>query len=45
MSPSLGRFTSRDPLLYIDGTHLYRAYFVPKGGDPTGKGWIKKVRA
>jgi RHS repeat-associated protein len=34
--PSLGRFISRDPLEYVDGMSLYRAYFVPKSVDPSG---------
>ncbi|MGE0377698.1 MAG: RHS repeat-associated core domain-containing protein, partial [Planctomycetaceae bacterium] len=32
----LGRFTRRDPLLYVDGTCLYGAYFVPSALDPFG---------
>ena len=32
----LGRFISRDPLGYVDGMSLYRAYFVPGGVDPIG---------
>ena len=35
-SGSLGRFVSRDPLRYINGTNLYRAYFVPNYFDPLG---------
>ena len=34
--PTTGEFTSRDPLEYIDGTSLYRGYFVPSGLDPSG---------
>lgn len=36
-SPLQGRFVSRDPLGYVDGMNLYRAYFVPNGTDPTGQ--------
>ena len=32
----LGRFVSRDPIGYVDGMNLYRAYFLPSGVDPTG---------
>ena len=32
----LGRFISRDPLGFVDGMSLYRAYFVPGGLDSTG---------
>ena len=32
----LGRFISRDPVGYIDGFNLYRAYFVPEKVDPFG---------
>ena len=32
----LGRFISRDPIGYVDGMSLYRAYFVPGGVDPFG---------
>jgi len=35
-SGSLGRFVSRDPLEYVDGTLLYMAYFVPNLADPSG---------
>ena len=38
-SPQLGRFISRDPLGFVDGMSLYRAYFVPKGIDPFGLDW------
>ena len=34
--PMTGEFTSRDPLEYVDGMSLYRAYFVPNGTDPFG---------
>jgi len=36
-SAGLGRFVSRDPLGYIDGKSLYRAYFSPNFLDPTGQ--------
>jgi RHS repeat-associated protein len=36
LSPSLGRFLSRDPSQYVDGLSMYGAYFVPNGLDPTG---------
>jgi RHS repeat-associated protein len=32
----LGRFISRDPIGYVDGMNLYRAYFVPGTVDPNG---------
>jgi RHS repeat-associated protein len=35
-SAQLGRFISRDPLGFVDGMSLYRAYFVPDAMDPTG---------
>ena len=35
-SAQLGRFISRDPLGFVDGMSLYRAYFVPDGVDPSG---------
>ena len=35
-SPELGRFISRDPLKYVDGMSMYRAYFVVDGLDPSG---------
>ena len=35
-SAQLGRFISRDPLGFVDGMSLYRAYFVPGGMDPSG---------
>ncbi len=34
--PNLGEFISRDPLGYVDGMSLYRAYFVPGAVDPSG---------
>ena len=43
-SAQLGRFLSRDPLGFVDGMSLYRAYFVPGGVDPMGleKCWQEK---
>jgi len=35
-SGSLGRFVNRDPLRYVDGMSLYRAYYVPNRLDPSG---------
>lgn len=35
-SAQLGRFISRDPIGYVDGMSLYRAYFVPRAVDPWG---------
>ena len=29
--PQIGRWLSKDPLGFVDGTSLYRAYFVPGG--------------
>jgi RHS repeat-associated protein len=34
--PVTGRWLSRDPLTFVDGPNLYRAYFVPNGLDPDG---------
>jgi RHS repeat-associated protein len=34
--PIIGRWLSMDPLEFVDGTSLYRAYFVPKGVDAEG---------
>ncbi len=39
-SPTLGRFLSRDPLGYVDGMSLYRAYFVPGKIDPLGLSFV-----
>ena len=36
-SAQLGRFISRDPLGFVDGMSLYRAYFVPDELDPDGE--------
>ena len=33
----LGRFITRDPLGYVDGSGLYNGYFVPNAVDPNGK--------
>ena len=38
-SAQLGRFISRDPLGFVDGMSLYRAYFVPSALDPEGTDW------
>jgi RHS repeat-associated protein len=35
-SPTLGRFVSRDPLGYLNGFSVYKAYFVPDSSDPFG---------
>jgi len=35
-SPGLGRFVSRDPMVYVDGPSVYQAFFVPAGTDPFG---------
>ncbi|QDT57272.1 tRNA(Glu)-specific nuclease WapA precursor [Caulifigura coniformis] len=35
-SDSLGRFISRDPRAYVDGSSLYQAYFGTSAGDPSG---------
>jgi RHS repeat-associated protein len=35
-SAKLGRFVSRDPLVYINGMSVYSAYFVPNKKDPRG---------
>ena len=34
--PVVGRWMSKDPLGFIDGTTLYRAYFVPNSTDGSG---------
>ena len=36
-STGRGRFLQRDPIGYVDGLNLYRAYFVPGGVDFLGK--------
>ena len=36
MSPLAGRFLGRDPIGYIDGPQLYKAFFVVSGMDPSG---------
>jgi RHS repeat-associated protein len=33
---SVGRFSSRDPLGYVDGPSLFCAYFIPQSFDPLG---------
>jgi RHS repeat-associated protein len=35
-SPRLGRWTSADPLLFVDGANLFLAYFVPNSTDARG---------
>jgi|GEM_PF-5582363 len=35
--PVIGRWLSMDPLGFVDGPNLYRAYFVPMGADPSGQ--------
>jgi|GEM_PF-2171931 len=35
--PVIGRWLSMDPLGFVDGPNLYRAYFVPNGVDTTGQ--------
>ena len=42
-SVKLGRFISRDSLGYIDGTSLYRAYFVPLRLDPSGNEQVTRT--
>ena len=38
LHPRMGRFIQRDPLGYVDGTNLYGAYHVMRGGlDPMGE--------
>ena len=34
--PTTGEFINQDPLEYVDGYSLYRAYFILNGVDPTG---------
>ena len=41
--PALGCWLSADPLGFIDGPNLYRAYFVPNGIDPSGSNWTHSV--
>ncbi|MFM7563423.1 MAG: RHS repeat-associated core domain-containing protein [Planctomycetota bacterium] len=36
LEPKAGRFIGRDPLGYVDGMGLYRAYFAVWGADPWG---------
>ena len=35
--PVMGRWLSADPLGFVDGSNLYRPYFVPGRIDPSGK--------
>ena len=42
--PSLGRFSSRDPLGYIDGMSLYPGHFVPARVDPFGFDWADTLK-
>jgi len=35
--PVIGRWLSMDPLGFVDGSSLYRGYFVPDGTDPSGE--------
>jgi RHS repeat-associated protein len=37
MSPSAGRFLTRDPIGYVDGLSLYRVYFHSQSADPLGE--------
>jgi len=37
LDTELGRFVGRDPLRYVDGQSLYRAYLVPYRLDPSGR--------
>jgi RHS repeat-associated protein len=34
--PVMGRFLGRDPIGYVDGNSLYRAYFAADDADPSG---------
>lgn len=34
--PTIGRWLSTDPLMFVDGVNLYLAYFVPNNIDPSG---------
>ena len=36
--PVTGRWLSLEPLGFVDGPNLYRAYFLPAGADPDGLG-------
>jgi RHS repeat-associated protein len=42
--PTIGSWLSTDPLGFVDGTSLYRAYFVPNETDPSGKFIMNEVR-
>lgn len=35
--PATGHWLSKDPLGFIDGPNLFKAYFVPSGRDPSGR--------
>ncbi|WP_417396038.1 RHS repeat domain-containing protein [Gimesia chilikensis] len=35
--PTIGRWSSADPIGFSDGLNLYLAYFVPNGIDPSGE--------
>jgi len=37
MSPSAGRFITRDPIGYVDGPSLFRAFFIMDATDPRGQ--------
>jgi len=39
----LGRFIGRDPIGFVDGLSLYRAYFAPNTIDPLGLGDLETV--
>lgn len=42
--PVRGRWLSKDPIGFVDGPNLYRAYFVPNGNDPTGLVEVKHLK-
>jgi RHS repeat-associated protein len=42
--PGTGDFISRDPLEYVDGMSLYRAYLVLGGVDPYGEAMFRKFQ-
>ena len=42
--PNLGRFSSRDPLGYLDGVSLYPGHFVPARVDPFGIDWAGTLK-
>ncbi|MCA9031883.1 MAG: RHS repeat-associated core domain-containing protein, partial [Planctomycetaceae bacterium] len=41
--PTIGRWLSVDPLGFIDGENLYRAFFIPGNTDPSGAALITIV--